>query len=940
MRRISLAFALAILLLGVAAAPRHLQSHTASSPDFVHFESSHVHPACLTPSGDRLLVVNSPDGYLTVFDISPADSTPTRSAEIPVGLEPVSVAALDDSTAWVVNSLSDDISVVNLNTMNVRATLRVGDEPADVVFAGTPTRAYVSVSEEDAVKVYDPADLAAAPEVIAIPGSMPRSLAKTADGSKVYVALFQSGNHTTILGPKKLPADSMPADFDMPPDAGLPPAPHAGVIVQSQGSNWYDMYGNLWNSHIKYQVRESDVVEIATATNTLPRTFGGIVSTVMGVAVSPIDSRIAYVGTEARNILRYEPRITGYTVETNIGFVNYVTGLVALRKLDPHIDFDTTPGTQAEADSALGIPTGVSFSSNGQRAYVTSFATAKIGVLNPSGGPSSTVLARVKCVAGPTQVVVDDAHRRLYVVGRFHNELQTLRSETLKEINRQRIGYDPTPDAIVNGRRLFYGGFTSSHGDQSCASCHIFGDSDHLAWDLGDPFGSVVPPPPGNPDGLLGTHPLKGPLVTQSLRGLTNTEPFHWRGDRTNFLAFKNAILSLMGRATPLADSEMTAMGDFVMPMVYPPNPRENLDRTLPDAPLGEGSAVRGQAFFTGTVVDSGMVCADCHTAAGFGPGTDRLMVRAVHLGASQDMKVPQLRNLLRKTGFTDAPGAINKRGFGYTPDGSADNLATFDHGPGFSYGPDAGTIADNRRDLTAYLSAFDSGIAPSVGRQITFDGTNNENPAEIATLDTLRDQATATNCDLVAHGRSGGQARGWLYVGVDQWQPDKVAEPNLSTANLVALAGLGTELTVTGVPVGSGIRTALDRDRDTYLNGDELDAGSDPGNPAGNPTNAGVPSGGAALATGLGVIGPNPFRSTTDVHFTLGRRGPIDLVVYDVLGREVRAMAHGQEFAAGRQSLRWDGRDNGGREVGAGVYFVRMKIESGQWSKPVVHIR
>lgn len=230
MRRISVILAVVLLACGVAAAPRFLHSRTASSPDFVHFESQHVHPACLTPSGDRLLVVNTPDNRLTVFDVT--DTIPHRAAEIFVGLEPVSVCAQDDSTAWVVNLLSDDVSIVNLNTMTVKATLRVGDEPGDVVFAGSPLRAYVSVGGEDAVKVYDPASLATAPAVIALQASEPRALAVKSDGTKVYVGLFGSGNHTTLVGPDKLPADSLPEDFDMPMDPGLPPAPHVGLIVQ------------------------------------------------------------------------------------------------------------------------------------------------------------------------------------------------------------------------------------------------------------------------------------------------------------------------------------------------------------------------------------------------------------------------------------------------------------------------------------------------------------------------------------------------------------------------------------------------------------------------------------------------------------------------------------------------------------------------------------
>ena len=152
MRRFTPILAAAILWAGIAAAPRHLVSRPHVSPDFVHFESAHVHPACLTPSGDRLLVVNTPDNRLSVFDLSAGPlSASSRIAEIPVGLEPVSVAARSDDEAWVANNLSDDVSVVDLRTFQVRASLRVGDEPSDVVFAGSPLRAYVSVSQYDLV---------------------------------------------------------------------------------------------------------------------------------------------------------------------------------------------------------------------------------------------------------------------------------------------------------------------------------------------------------------------------------------------------------------------------------------------------------------------------------------------------------------------------------------------------------------------------------------------------------------------------------------------------------------------------------------------------------------------------------------------------------------------------------------------------------------------
>ena len=172
MRSFALLLAVSTLVFGLAAMPHALVSRVSDASSFVHFESSHVHPAALTPDGSRLLVVNTPDDRLSVFDLT--GPAPVRVAEIPVGMEPVSVAALDGQTAWVVNDLSDDVSVVDLGTMHVRATLRVGDEPSDVVFAGPGPKAYVSVSQEDVVRVFDPGTLALL-KTIPIPGVIGRT---------------------------------------------------------------------------------------------------------------------------------------------------------------------------------------------------------------------------------------------------------------------------------------------------------------------------------------------------------------------------------------------------------------------------------------------------------------------------------------------------------------------------------------------------------------------------------------------------------------------------------------------------------------------------------------------------------------------------------------------------------------------------------------------
>ena len=487
----------------------------------------------------------------------------------------------------------------------------------------------------------------------------------------------------------------------------------------------------------------------------------------------------------------------------------------------------------------------------------------------------------------------------------------------------------------MNGRKFFYGGFTSGHGDQACASCHLFGDTDQFAWELGNPQGSMAPAPPGMTDPLLqGYHPMKGPMVTQSLRGLPNTGVLHWRGDRADLAAFNPAFVNLMGRSSVLPDTEMAAFTAFVMPLVYPPNPYQFLDRTYPDAPSGQPSALRGQTFFLNTAADGSLKCVDCHALPS---GTNGQVIDHIALQEAQDMKVPHLRNLYKKTGFTDAPGAVNKRGFGFTHDGSIDNLFDFLHFPGFNFGAPA--VADaNRRDVERFLLDFDTGMAPAVGYQLTFDGANNADPTLAARMDTLEAQAALGNCELVAHGRAGITPRGWFYQGGGQWTSDLASAPSITRAALVAFASSGHELTVTGVPVGCGTRMGIDRDRDGFLDGDELAAGTDPGDPASHPiVSVGTPGSGPL---GLRMVAPNPFSSSTAITYALARDAGVRLEVFDVLGRTVRTLAHGERQVAGAHRVTFDGRDDAGRPLGSGFYFVRLRSQDRTWQRPVLLVR
>src|SRR6185436_8224067 len=149
---------------------------------------------------------------------------------------------------------------------------------------------------------------------------------------------------------------------------------------------------------------------------------------------------------------------------------------------------------------------------------------------------------------GPSGLALDEARNRLYVLTRFDNAVAAVDLSSRSEIARVAM-HNPEPASVVEGRPFLYDAtLTSSNGEASCSSCHVFGDLDSLAWDLGNPndvvttnpltidnaFAAFRAPAPINGTGVVTDfHPMKGPMTTQTLRGLVNGGAMHWRGDRS-----------------------------------------------------------------------------------------------------------------------------------------------------------------------------------------------------------------------------------------------------------------------------------------------------------------------------------------------------------------------------------------------------------------------
>jgi DNA-binding beta-propeller fold protein YncE len=945
---------------------------------YLNFESSQVHPIALTPSGARLLVVNTPDAILEVFAVAP-DGGLRPQASIPVGLEPISVAARSDSEAWVVDRLSDSVSVVDLDLGVTVRTLPVGDEPTDVVFAAG--KAYVAVSHEDAVKVFDPANPGTAPARVDVFGRFPRALAAARDGSKVYAVAQNSGNQTTVVNANIIASNSSNLDATRLGALGLnnttcatpPPAypplpsgvfrnpaltdppppqqPPVGLIVKWDGAagKWRDEAGQDWSACLPFRLPDHDLFVIDTATLAVTA-VDHLGTTLFEVSVNPANGRIYVPHTEARNFVRFElPQgVGGHPVDDRLAVVDPANGnAVTIIDLNTHIDRASDPSTNIlEREASLSQPGMMVWDAAGAHGYLTAIGSRKLFRVDGKCLSGSCIFGADRALPdavvvgdGPTGVALNEGAQRLYVLNRFDNTLAIVDAGSLTKIETIPL-HDPSSLTIRAGRKFLYDAIlTSGHGDAACSSCHVSGDRDGLAWDLGNPEGNFTPygttgdnvrfiiplgnqPTPCDP-ALCAAHagfdPQKGPMTTQTLRGML--EPLHWRGDRPTMDAFNKAFVSLMGTAdigpingepAGLSASDMEAYRQFALGIAFPPNPLRGVDDSVPDATVSvpgvpyPGNPASGQTLFTTGHTDANQPCSACHALpfgtaggkiGGINPGDPSTAPAALFNGNADgsphsDLKVPHLRNMYEKFGprfgsLTNSadPPADQKSGFGFIHDGSVPDLGTFLSANVFTL------TAQQVKDLTMFVLFFPTGTRPSVGRALSVPpgvpptGT----PAQETLLTTLLGLGNLADvgrhCELVASAESGGRLRTWFLNGGlssgGLWTTDVAAEAQVSTSALRQSAT--SPVSFLCATLGSGVRLGADRDEDGHFNGDDC-APADPGSFAA-----------AQETTDLAVAAGAPTALQWDAQAATAGPG----IVYDVAGGEVGALRSAGTAAA-----------------------------------------
>jgi DNA-binding beta-propeller fold protein YncE len=811
---------LPIALLAVCAAgPVSAQVPPSA---YVNYEGAQTNPIRMSTDGTRLFAVNTPDSRVSVFSLTQPGS-PQLIKEIQVGIEPVSVNinpnVAGNDEAWVVNEESDSVSIVSVSKGIVTATLYVKNEPEDVVFAGK-NLAFVTASRTNRVSVFNTVTHALV-KTIPLVGENPRALAVSPDGSTVYTAFGLSGNHSTIIPAGVAPPQPLPPYFNK----ALPTPPQVALIVDASDPNWTNV--------IKYTMPDNDVAAISTSSLAVTGYYSHLGTDNLGLTVNPVSGTIYVANMDALNLTMYEEALNGHFVNHQITAVNPSSGATTFWDLNPNIDYGVLPNPAAVA-SALAMPTSIVMEPTGRYLYIAAFGTDRIGILDTTSG---TVTGMIEIDPQATGSVVNPASKRgprglalnssanlLYVLNRISNTISVVNLQNSTVASEIATGsFDPTPLIIRNGRGFLYDAKLSGNGTQSCAACHIDAEMDLIAWNLGDPAGSMTSLQQGNL--TFHYHPMKGPMTTQTLRGLVNTEPYHWRGDKPSFLFFNGAFSALLG-GSQLSEADMAAFTNFINTVAYMPNPNQNLDRTLPnsvalpDLPGRSANPNTGLNLFETVPIgqDSAQTCDTCHTFPGVGSNF-QVRLPGGNPAIDQPLKMAQLRNMYQKTNLNFKAGGVSVNGFGYNHDGTINGLFAF---LGQSKFPTFEHNIPDKMALEAFELCFDTGTAPAVGYARTLNSTNVNSTTVQTDWNTLQSQASVGNADLIATGTIQGQLHGLLFQpSTNNYETDTTGLGPFTQAQVAAFVSAGDTLTIMGVPPGSGVRMALDRNLDGILNGD-----------------------------------------------------------------------------------------------------------------------
>ena len=597
------------------------------------FMSPHSNPIAI--AGDRVFVANTPADTVDVVD----RVTRRVVARIKVGVDPVSLAIRPDGKeVWVSNHISDSVSVIDndrksptylhvvatVQDINPKTKATRFDEPVGIAFASN-AKAYVALSSENAIAVVDVVSRQVI-DRLAINAQDPRAI--LVRGDRLYVIPFESNNKTQLSGGNKKDIDGDLVTFD---------AWEHSVRVNNILS-----LGHITDIVKHPRVPDRDLYVYDTKTDKLIKTVDTLGTLLYGLAVDS-RGRVFIAQTDARNDENGRAGTKGHSLKEmeNRAFLNQITSVdlsAATAQKPRFFELEPLPPHHPSKGEALATPFAIQISPDDKTLFVSAAGSDKIFTVDAASGD---VLGRVDVDAVPRGIALELSRNktsRAWVLNAVANTVSLLdvsdrsNPRVLSTIALE----DPTHPEVKRGRIVFNSASASSTQTFSCASCHPDGHTDQLLWVLKTP--------------IVTDGKQIMPRSTMPIRGLRDTEPYHWdgipgdpygginsasirahvapsseRGDPTSstrHLVDGSLATTMMrvgdkavndeGKSGELSAAQRDDLAKFMLSVPYPPAQRRSVDNVV-SAGAMEGYElfhVRGDNDPTKSKPN---VCGDCH---------------------------------------------------------------------------------------------------------------------------------------------------------------------------------------------------------------------------------------------------------------------------------------------------------------------------------------
>jgi YVTN family beta-propeller protein len=284
------------------------------------------------------------------------------------------------SFAYIPNSDSNDVSIIDTSANAVIATVPVGDSPGGVAVNTAGTRVYVANSVSNNVSVLDTSTNAV---IATVPVGMdPSGIAVNPAGTQIYVA------NADVKSVSVIDATSLAVVATIP--VGTTPI---GIAFNPAGTRAY--VANFDSDNVS-------VIDTATRTvvATISVGFGPF-----GVAVNPAGSRIYVTNFVMGTVTVIDAASNTVVATITVGlFPQGVvvdpsgTRLYAATALESVIVIDATANTVLGAISVAGQPTGIATTPDGTRVYVADAAANNVTVINAA---TNAIIATVTVGTSP-----------------------------------------------------------------------------------------------------------------------------------------------------------------------------------------------------------------------------------------------------------------------------------------------------------------------------------------------------------------------------------------------------------------------------------------------------------------------------------------------------------------------------------------------------------